>query len=202
MTRGFAVAGILVAALGATFSVSPEETGIVAGTVSVEGARPEGAVVYLVGEAVRGSLREEVVIIDQRQLRFVPNVRAVSIGGTVSFKNSDPLLHNIFSPHPEEPFDLGTYPEGESREHRFERPGPHLILCNIHPEMEAYVYVTPPSRHAVTDPDGRFTIAGVPAGTYELHVWHRRAAPHVQVVVVSDGEGLELEIRVPRAGGD
>lgn len=114
--------------------------------------------------------------IDQRGLAFQPHVLAVPVGTTVEFTNSDTVLHNIFSPTEdgEQAFNLGTWPRGETRSHRFEEAGVTLLLCRVHPEMEAYVVVVPTSRFAVTDEDGSYSIPGLAAGEYRLRVWHER----------------------------
>ena len=55
-------------------------------------------------------------------------------------------------------------------------PGASVQLkCDIHPWMETWVYVSDNSLFAVTGADGKFSIEGVPAGSYEIEVWH----PHL-----------------------
>jgi plastocyanin len=183
-------------ALAAT-SVSEDPGGIVMGTLRVEGVRPDGAVVYLVPEVSASGLSAERTIIDQRRLRFVPDVVVIAPGAEVAFRNSDPLRHNIFSPESQEPFNLGTYPEGESRTHRFREPGAHVILCNIHPEMEAYVFVAATPYRAVVGRDGAFLLE-VPAGRYRFHAWHRRGGAQEWNVVVPEGRTVHVEVRLSR----
>lgn len=199
---GFALA---VAAAALVFPASLRgQSGSVSGVVRGPAGGLAGAVVSLVSEGPSTTaVPEAPVWIDQRRLQFIPDAVVVTPGRSVAFRNSDPLLHNIFSPDPLEPFDLGTYPEGESRAHRFERPGPHVILCNIHPEMEAWVYVAP-TEHAVTaDEAGRFRVGPLPAGPYVLRVWYRRAGSYEQAVRVRPGEDLRIEVRLgsTRPGG-
>lgn len=192
-----ALAPALVAAAIALSGSAPFEPGAVSGTVTVDGARPAGAVVYLdpVGEAARATTGRTVV--DQSRLRFEPEVVAVAPGATVVFHNSDPLLHNIFSPEDREPFDLGTYPEGESRTHRFETLGPHVILCNIHPEMEAWVFVTPAPYRTVVGDDGTFRF-DVPPGRYRLGAWHRRGVTREREVTVRAGVETRIDLHLDR----
>ena len=182
----------------AGFGAMQDPTGIVMGRLHVEGVRPDGAVVYLVPEAGAPGMSAERAIVDQRRLRFVPDVVAVAPGGEVAFHNSDPLVHNIFSPESREPFDLGTYPEGQARTHRFREPGAHVILCNIHPEMEAYVFVVATPYRTVVGRDGAFWLE-VPQGRYRLHAWHRRGGTQEQNVLVSGGRTVHLEVRLSRS---
>ena len=192
--RGLALGIILAVASG----VSKSPGGIVMGTLQVEGVRPDGAVVYLVPEAGASGLSAERTIIDQRRLRFIPDVVVVAPGAEVAFRNSDPLRHNIFSPESKEPFDLGTYSEGESRTHRFREPGAHVILCNIHPEMEAYVFVAATPYREVVGRDGAFRLE-VPAGRYRFRAWHRRGGTQEQNVLVTEGRTVHLEVRLSRS---
>lgn len=178
--------------------VGSAQPGTASGVVRGPAGQLEGAVVYLVGEEAPPTGPTAPAWIDQRRLRFVPEVIVVTPGRNVAFRNSDPLLHNIFSPDPEEPFDLGTYPEGESRAHRFERSGPHVILCNIHPEMEAWVFVAPTEHAAVTDEVGRFRVERLPAGRYVLRAWHRRAGAYEETVEVRPQGELRIEVRLGR----
>src|SRR4030066_859796 len=114
-------------------------------------------------------------IMDQVELTFVPYVLPVLIGTTVDFHNSDDVLNNIFTPSwAGRKFNLGTYPKGIVRSFTFDRLGEVVILCNIHPEMEAYILALKNPFFAVTDKTGKFTISGVPSGRYTLRTWHEK----------------------------
>lgn len=165
------------------------------GVVTSPNARPGGAVVYLVPQVDTVAPAPESVVIDQANLRFVPRVAAVTPGTTIAFRNSDPIMHNVFSPaETGDPFDLGTYPRSDHRSHTFTRPGAYVILCHVHPEMAAYVVVVPTAHRAVVDERGRFRIVDVPRGRYLLRVWHRRAPLHEEPLEVLDGGVYRLEI--------
>jgi plastocyanin len=145
----------------------------------VDGMRPMGgAAVYL--ERIDGGevpkMDSAGPRLDQEHLRFVPDVLVVRPGTPVSFTNSDPLMHNVFGPGRRggDRFDLGTYPEGASRVHVFEREGVHAVLCHIHPEMVAYVLVAPVAAATTTAADGTFSLPAVEPGRYLLTAWHPR----------------------------
>ena len=178
-----------------------QQTGTITGTVSVRGGRASGAVVYLVSERNHNvALQEErQPVIDQVSLRFSPSVTVVLPGTAVEFRNSDPLFHNVFSPVGSgEEFDLGRYPMSDSRSHTFKAHGAHVILCHIHPEMVAYVIVAPTPYFAIVGGTGHFRIANVPPGRYTIRVWHRRARPFEEVLVVRDGNNLHLNLVLTR----
>jgi plastocyanin len=185
--------------LGSTADTLRSDTGRVEGTVFTGTLPAAGAVVFLdVGSAAAADPDGAPVIIDQIDLRFVPQVVAVLGGTTVAFPNSDPILHNVFSPRgPGDGFNLGTYPPGETRARRFHEPGVHVILCHVHPEMVAYVAVVPSPYRAIVDRDGRFTI-DAPPGRYTLRVWQaRRAAVHRDVTVAAGGT-VRLQLQITR----
>jgi plastocyanin len=175
-------------------------TGRVEGTLHT-GTRPAaGAIVFLAGSAAAAQPPPaEPVIVDQIELRFVPQVVAITAGTTVAFPNSDPILHNVFSPRgPGDGFNLGTYPPGETRSRRFVEPGMHVILCHVHPEMVAYVAVVATPHNAVVDSAGRFAIDRVPPGRYTLHVWQPRSGRLERTVDVADGTTVRLQLQLGR----
>lgn len=59
----------------------------------------------------------------------------IKVGDTVHFKNEDPFFHNIFSLSDIKTFDLGSYPQGQSKSVVFDKPGQADIECAIHPTM-------------------------------------------------------------------
>lgn len=86
------------------------------------------------------------VEVSQKGKTFLHNKAAVQVlkvktGDTVSFRNDDPFFHNVFSASPAKPFDLGSYPQGQSRKVMFEKEGTVEIECAIHPEMKMKVEV-------------------------------------------------------------
>jgi len=193
--------GLLVV-LGSWSESGVQVVDTVEGRISFQGMPATGAVVYLEHGTSAFAASADTVVLDQRGLRFLPGTLAVGRGTTVAFLNNDDIQHNIFSPGEVigtgDPFDLGTYSRGEKRFHTFPDLGVHTILCNVHPEMLAYVVSVPTEYRAVTDPDGRFSIPDVPLGTYRLRVWHPLSSQVDQEVRVDSEMGplnitLELE---------
>lgn len=171
------------------------------GSVRAMNVRTAGAVVYLIpldGGPVPPPI--DTALIDQRDLRFVPRTLVVPPGAVVQFRNSDPILHNVFSPPGvAEGFDLGTYPRGEGRPHGFTAPGTYVILCHVHPEMVAFVVVVPTTYYAVVDEDNRFRVDKLRPGRYQLRVWHWRTATLDRVVTLHRGsQQVELELTSAR----
>lgn len=142
--------------------------GTLSGSItSTPAAAAKSAVVYLEGvsedKTVNGTM-------DNRQMAFIPHVLVVTAGAKITFTNSDPFPHNVFSPDNEK-WDLGMIAAHGVRVRRFDKPGVYTVLCNVHPNMKAYILVVPSCYFAKADKNGAYTIHDVPAGKYKLVVW-------------------------------
>jgi len=171
--------------------------GELTGTVSAAGMRHHGdAVVYI--DAIPGESfppPEQHVVVDQIGMTFEPHVLPVVLGTTVDFLNSDAFLHNVFTPDKcAEKFNLGSWPKGQVRSYTFSQPCNAVLLCQVHPEMEAFIVVTLTPYFAVTDRSGAFKIEGVPDGTYTVKVWHPKLKEISQEVIVAGDTELDLQL--------
>ena len=54
-------------------------------------------------------------VVGQKNKAFTAKSLRVKVGDTVSFRNDDPFFHNIFSLSEVKSFDLGSFPQGQSR---------------------------------------------------------------------------------------
>ena len=80
-------------------------------------------------------------LVDQKDKQFSQSSLKVKVGDTVEFRNSDDLSHNVFSLSDVKPFDLGSYPKGQSKKVLFDKPGKVEIECSIHPAMQMVIEV-------------------------------------------------------------
>jgi plastocyanin len=137
-------------------------------------------------------------IIDQKGLMFHPHVSVVQVGTTVEFLNSDNVAHNVFwtsiSGNKKLGHNLGTWPKGEKKPFKFDQPGVAPLLCNVHPEMSAYIVVSPTPYFAETDASGGFTITGVPDGAYTVTAWHEGAKQQSKPVSVAGGASVDFTL--------
>jgi len=138
--------------------------------------------------------------INQKDLVFVPHVLPVVKGTQVNFLNSDDVLHNVFTPdNCANKFNLGTWPKGEIRSATFDEVGcTPVLLCNVHPEMEAFIVVLQNPFFAVTDADGNFEINNVPAGTYTLKIWNEKLKAGEQKVTVTAGQSTVVNFTLKK----
>jgi plastocyanin len=161
-----------------------------AGTVSgkVSGAAA-GSVVWVEDSSAKPEVPAKPFVIDQKGLLFIPHVLVVPVGATVDFLNSDSVAHNVFwtgiSGNKKLGHNLGTWPKGEKRTFKFDNPGVVPLLCNVHPEMSAYVVVVSSSHYATTDANGEYTIQNVPDGAHTVTVWHEGLKQQSKQITVS-----------------
>jgi plastocyanin len=178
----FATATILAVAL-----ISAAQAGTISGKVTgVSGA----SVVYVdtvAGKSFPAPGKHPVM--DQKGLVFQPHVMAVQEGTTVDFLNSDSVAHNVFwtsiGGNRKLAHNLGTWPQGQTRGYKFDKAGAVPVLCNVHPEMSAYIVVSPTPYFAQTDASGEYKIDNVPDGSYSVVAWHEGAKNATKKVAVS-----------------
>jgi plastocyanin len=196
------LAGCLLAvSLSATATPAPvAPTGApsaVRGTVVVKGVKTNAdAVVTLEAPGLKLAPPTEPVKIDQKGFRFLPHVTVLQTGSSIRFLNNDPEPHNVYSP--EGRYNLGTWPTGDTKDYTFKKPGVYTQLCNIHPDMLAYVVVVDTPLFAVTDATGAFLIRNVPPGKYKLVVWHEKKDGLEQDVEVKAGTPLKIDLVVEK----
>jgi plastocyanin len=194
MTRWAVALALAACLLG--IDVGTATAGGIAGTVKATGVRKADNIVVYVRQ-VPGTFAPPAApaIMDQKDFVFIPHVLPVVKGTKVRFLNSEPKAqHNIFSPDQvADKMNLGTYPPGETRDHVFDKTCTGTktcvaaLLCNVHPEMSAYVVVLQNPYFAVTDRAGAFEIKDVPPGTYELVAWHEKLKEQSTTVTVGAG---------------
>jgi len=134
----------------------------------------------------------------QRDTTFVPSVLAARVGSAVTFPNGDPFFHNVFSYSSAARFDLGRYPQGESKEVRFTEPGVVEVFCEVHEFMRGAIIVTENGFHAVVGTDGSFRMSGVPPGTHTIAFWHPDHRPLERTVSVTAGSVARIEVEMRR----
>jgi plastocyanin len=202
MIRGYiwpvAFATILMAADVHGASVTTKG-GIIKGTITVAGKPTSDVVVSVEGiapdivKARIAALKKQKAEMDQRDMKFIPHVLPVLVGTTVDFQNNDKNWHNVYSQSDAKVFDLGLYAPGKSRSTTFDKAGVVRILCNVHPNMEAFIVVENHPYFASADQRGNYRLNGVPLGKYRLRVWHPQlGTTETGIELVREGEVLDI----------
>jgi plastocyanin len=170
-------------------------TNVHAGTIrgKVDGGKrltKSPAVVYL--SDTKGEFKAPVKnpTMDQQNMTFIPHVLPIQVGTTVDFLNNDEVRHNVFSPSKEK-YNLGTWPQKEVKQHTFDKKGVYNQLCNVHPEMEAFIVAVDTPYFAMTDANGNFEINGIPDGEYTFKVWHEKTKFRKQKLTIAEDGVVE-----------
>jgi plastocyanin len=194
--KAVTVCGAVLLLIGASYA------GEIKGKVSVQGIKSaENIAVYV--DAIPDKKFDAPTVkpvIDQAKMSFLPHVSVVQVGTTVEFLNSDPVGHNVYWPsisgNKKLAHNLGTWPKGEKKAFQFTDPGVVSLLCNVHPEMNGYIVVSPTPYFAVTDKSGNYEIKNVPAGKYTLKTWSEDGKPTTQAVeVTASGATADLTVK-------
>ena len=136
---------------------------------------------------------DKPAIIQQKDATFVPHVLPILVGTTVIWPNQDDIYHNVFSMSQTKSFDLGLYSADQpGKRVTFDKPGQVDAFCAIHTKMRCIVLVLTNPFFALADNKGRFTITGIPAGTYKVRAWHERMPSQwKEITVPAEGEVTE-----------
>ncbi|MFZ0283899.1 MAG: plastocyanin/azurin family copper-binding protein [Terriglobales bacterium] len=183
---------VVTVIFSAVLAVSIAQAGEVKGTISAAGLKSaENIAVYI--DAIPGKKFDrpaEHASVDQRNSTFMPHTLVVLRGTTVDFLNSDHVAHNVYWPSVggDKRFrhSLTIVSPGQKKSFEFDELGSVQLLCNLHPEMSAYIVVVPTPYFALTGSDGAFTIKDVPQGIYTLKTWSEDGKPVTQKISVTD----------------
>ncbi len=132
----------------------------------------------------------EAAVLDQKGCMYAPHVLGMMVGQTLKILNSDGLLHNVHSlSKTNKSFNRAMPGSVKEAEFTFDKPEfMFKIKCDVHPWMGSYVSVMEHPFFEVTAEDGKFKIDGLPAGTYEIEVWHEKLKTMTQSVTVGADE--------------
>ena len=130
------------------------------------------------------------VTLDQKGCQYVPHVTGIMVGQPYRILNSDGILHNIHTlPKINPQFNRGQPATVKEMTTSFPKPeNMFQVKCDVHPWMSAYIGVFTHPFFSVTGTDGKFTIAGLDPGTYEITAWHERLGTQTATVTVGANE--------------
>lgn len=142
-------------------------------------------------------------VLDQFDMMFVPHVVALPQGGVLELRNSDTTLHNMHGlARLNQSFNTSLSPQGSTEvalsRHEFIR-----VVCNYHPQMNAWVVVVPNRFFTRLDEEGRFSLSGIPAGEYDLVGWRESSYPPYQPhltstrIRIKPDETTQVELNFP-----
>jgi hypothetical protein len=115
-------------------------------------------------------------VLDQKACEFHPHVLAIPAGSTIDVKNSDGILHNIHTTSAvNAPVNMAQPKFKPVIQLKVEKPEwPIAVKCDVHGWMSAYLVSQEHPYYAVTDANGGFKIDDIPAGSYQVELWHEK----------------------------
>ncbi|HVS88853.1 MAG TPA: carboxypeptidase regulatory-like domain-containing protein [Candidatus Acidoferrum sp.] len=130
---------------------------------------------------------KDAVTLTQSGCRYRPHVLGVMAGQTIKIVNGDPTTHNIHpTPKDNREWNESQAPQAAALEKSFAREEVMLpVKCNQHPWMRMFVNVVKNPFYAVTGPDGKFEIKGLPPGDYTLAFVHEKLGEQDQKVTLA-----------------
>ncbi len=134
------------------------------------------------------------VTFDQKGCEYNPHVLAFPAGSTVRVLNPDGVLHNVHVSGKVNPEANRAMPKFQKQaDWKIEKPEwPIAVKCDAHPWMHAYWLSMDQPYYAVTDKDGNFSITELPAGEYEVEVWHEVLGKTTQKITVTGGQDSKV----------
>lgn len=148
----------------------------------------------LAGEA--GPPPSEPAMMDQLGLAFLPRQLVVRLGQPIEFANSETLAHNVhvrLEANDSSIYYADMNPEERSRI-TLDQEGAYDVICDEHPGMTAFIYVTSSPYAAIAEIDGSFVIPDVPPGAYRVRVWNATPELRGESRVDVSGTSTELDL--------
>lgn len=142
-------------------------------------------------------------VIDQKGCQYIPHVLGLQVGQTLKLKNSDGVLHNVHAlPKVNTPFNMAMPANRTEADTKFgKEEGMFQVKCDVHGWMTAYVGVFSNPFFAVSDKDGKFSIANLPPGTYEIEAWHEKLGVKTASVTVAADKPATVSFAFAAPGG-
>jgi plastocyanin len=138
------------------------------------------------------------VTLDQNGCEYKPHVLAFQAGSSVEILNPDGILHNVHSySKVNTAFNVAQPKFKKTMEQKIEKPeAPFEVKCDVHGWMSGWLVSMAHPYFAVTDNSGNFKLTDVPAGTYNVEVWHEKLGKSSQKVTVKAKEDAKASFEL------
>ena len=164
-----------------------------------EPAELEQQLIVYVDGLKAGSAKDFKAHLGQKDKNFSASIVPVLGGGSVEISNEDKVRHHIRSNAKPWDFNLKPRPPGDTVVKKFEAGQDAIgivpVYCDIHSSMRAHVVVLQnPYFQLLPETGGKFSLKGVPAGTYTITAWHPTLKAQPVKVTVKSGENAPIEL--------
>ena len=139
---------------------------------------------------------KDTVTLSQSGCRYHPHVLGVMAGQTIKIVNDDPTTHNIHpTPKDNREWNESQAPKAAALEKSFAREEVMLpVKCNQHPWMRMFVNVVKNPFFAVSGPDGKFAITGLPPGDYTIAFVQEKLGEQDQKVTLAAKDSKTIDM--------
>jgi plastocyanin len=139
---------------------------------------------------------KDAVTLTQNGCKYKPHVIGVMTGQTIKIVNGDPTTHNIHpTPKDNREWNESQAPQAPAIEKTFAREEILLpVKCNQHPWMRMFVNVVKSPYYAVSGPDGKFEIKGLPPGDYTIAFVHEKLGEQDQKVTLAAKDSKTVDV--------
>jgi hypothetical protein len=135
--------------------------------------------------------------LNNHHCRFDPDIQVIR-PGQIDIVNLDPVLHNTHGYYGRRTaFNTALPNQNQRIAAELLKTGTVKVNCDARGWMEGWIYVRDDPYFAITDENGRFSIADIPPGTYTLVLMQPYAGITEQQVTVTSGQtnNLILELK-------
>ena len=163
----------------------------------VEGGNLVNAVVTITDIKKGKKIEVKKVQLDQNGCEYHPHVLAFPAGTTVEVLNPDGILHNVHSySKANTPFNMAQPKFKKTLDVKVEKPEIIEVKCDVHGWMHGWLVASETPYFAVTDKSGTFKLDNVPAGSYNVELWHEKLGKSSQKVTVKAKEDAKVNFEV------
>ena len=132
-------------------------------------------------------------VLDQKMCAYDPHILIVPVNQQITILNNDGILHNIHTYGKlNRSVNLAQPRFKKKLKLTLKEPEKVQVRCDVHGWMSAWFIVVEHAYYTVTDSAGRFSLNGVPPGTYTLNIWQELLGDKSVQVSVEAGEKSEL----------
>jgi hypothetical protein len=138
-------------------------------------------------------------VLNNVKCRFEPAMQVVR-PGTLAVANKDPVLHNTHGYYGKRTaFNMALPNQNQVIPAELAKAGTVRVDCDAHGWMEGWVIVRDNPYYALTGADGKFSITGIPPGTYNLVTLQPYSTLIEQSITVAAGKPISLTIELKAA---
>ena len=137
---------------------------------------------------------KDPAILNQKGCMYNPHVLGIMVGQKIKVLNPDGTLHNVHGiPKNNREFNVAM-PKFRKEMTRVFNKAEFMFpfKCDVHPWMLAWISVMDHPYFYTTKSDGEYKIDDLPAGNYEISIWHEKLGEQKKVVILENDTDTKI----------